>query len=69
MYYIFQVWPDLSKECIYIALKEKLFDFIKENNGKLTKDEIIKECKFGKRGGEAMIHLLTALSNKMFKKI
>jgi hypothetical protein len=52
----------MSKECINIALKEKLFDFVNENNGKLTRDEIIKQCGFGKRGGEAMINLLCALS-------
>jgi hypothetical protein len=52
----------MSKECINIALKEKLFDFVNENNGKLTRDEIITKCGFGKRGGEAMINLLCALS-------
>ena len=62
-----KIWPDLSKECITIALEEKLFDFVKENNGNLTRIEIIEQCGFGKRGGEAVINLLTALS--LFLKV
>jgi hypothetical protein len=61
-YFVFCLknYSNYDKHCIFFALEANLFDVVK-NDSPLTLPQLIEKCKFNKRGGEAVINLLTAL--------
>ena len=46
--------------CFESSLKHGVFDIVQQNEP-VTRSEIIKKAKYGKRGGEALINVITAL--------
>ena len=46
--------------CFESSLKHGVFDIVQQNEP-IARAEIIKKAKYGKRGGEALINVITAL--------
>ena len=53
---------DYEKNCLIYALKTGLFELVKQHQP-IDLNDLISKTKMGKRGGEAVIDLLTALGN------
>ena len=58
----FQAIADYEKFCLIYALKNGLFDLVNEIQPAML-DDIIGKSKLSKRGGEALITVLTALGD------